>query len=107
MTKAIFSEKQETVQTFTVDGNTTVIICLNEEEVAEPQTEGEASCTEYSYDFNSFTDVSGNIDLDAVKADPAAYLTYQPASAPTAEERLSELEQAFQDLALSTLGGDK
>ena len=101
--KARFAEKQNTVTSFTCDGKTTVQICLNETEEQVQLKEGDAY-TEYVYDFNEFTDVSENVDVDAIKADPSAYLDYQPAAELTAEERLSELEQAVQDLAMVIMG---
>lgn len=108
MTKAVFSDPQSAVQSFSVDGNITVVICLNEEtKTVEPQSEEESSYTEYLYDFNEFTDLEKNIDLDAIKANPEQYLNYKPAKAPTAEERLAELEQAVQDMALAQMGGDE
>lgn len=102
--KAIFDSKQPSVQIFTVDGKTTVQICLNEVEETVTSAEDGNQTVQYSYDFNEFTDKTDSIDIDAIKADPSAYLEYQPAADPTAEERLSELEQAVQDLAMVTVG---
>ena len=67
--------------------------------------EGEAY-TQYVYDFNEFTDETGKIDLTRINESPESYLNYQPAAKPSAEERLAELEQAVQDMALAQMGGE-
>ena len=102
--KARFAEKQNTVTSFTCDGKITVQICINETTETVTPEYGDA-CTEYVYDFNEFTDSADNVDIDAIKSNPANYIDYQPAAEPTAEERLAELEQAMQDLTLATMKG--
>lgn len=106
MTKAKFDSKQPAVQSFTVDEKTTVQICLNEKTETITPEEGEAY-TQYVYDFNEFTDETGKIDLTRINESPESYLNYQPAAEPSAEERLAELEQAVQDMALAQMGGDE
>lgn len=100
MRKATFDSKQETTKFMTVDGRTTVQICMNGEEVQREQEDG-TKVNEYVYDFNEFTEE--NPDIDAIKANPENYLDYSPAKAATAEERIESLEDAVDAILVATL----
>ena len=104
MTKARSDSKQLTVQTHVVDGKTTVQIFINEETEKVNPIDGGDSYTQYVYDFNEWTDDSENVDVDAIKANPASYIDYQPAPKMTAEQqRIADLE----DMITSIIGGEQ
>lgn len=98
--KARFSEKQDAVKFTTIDGMTTVQICLNEQAEAVTPDDGDAY-TEYVYDYNEWQEES--VDQDAIKNAPEKYIDYVPAPKATAEQqRIADLE----DLVTSIIGGN-
>ena len=104
MTKANFDAKQPSVNIATIDGKTTVQICLNETEKAVENMDGETH-TEYEYDFNEWVEESP--DVDAIKTNPEKYLDYRPPKEQTDKEKIASLETqllqtqaALQDLIM-------
>ena len=97
MKKALFAEKQDAVRITTIDGKSTVQICQNEQESRiESQETGEVEAG-YMYDYNEWVAPEEDVDADAIKKDPAAYLDYTPTP------ELTDAEKADKALAISEL----
>ncbi len=97
MKKVIFDSKQETVQLWPAGDAVTVQIFQNEREITAPNVNEETGeltgemVTSYEYDFNEWT--ADDVDTDAINAitaDPAAYLNYTPAVEPTLSEKVDQ-----------------
>lgn len=113
MTKARFTDKQDTVRVKTLDGENYFAIALNEAQIDVPmetETGTTQTVTMYEYDYNEWHDHT--TDVDAVRAEPSKWLNYMPSVVPTEHtptigERISTLEDkqaataaALQDLML-------
>lgn len=106
MRKARFAEKQKEVTLVTVDGQTTVRVCLHESpvDVENPET-GEITGQEYLYDSNEWSDAEDNIDEDAIKANPEDYLDYEPTPELSDSEKI-EKALANSEYAIILAGGE-
>lgn len=101
MIKATFDSPQDAVKTTTLDGMTTVQLCLREAKEMVTPEEGEPY-TQYIYDYHEWAEASP--DIDTIKADPEKYLDYEP-SKPTQEERIRNLEDTVDTLLVASLEG--
>lgn len=102
--KREFDSKQETVTITTLDGVSTVQICIGEE-VAQRQPEEGEPYTAYLYDFNEWTAAEEDVDKDAIKANPEEYVGYTPAPELTTDEK-AEKALANAEYAVILAGGE-
>lgn len=85
--KAMFSEKQPSVLTKTIDGYLFVYICLNETKVEE-EFEG-VKQTYYEYDYHEIKEEEGVLDVDAITQNPSLFMDY-PNIIQVQEKKLKE-----------------
>lgn len=104
MKKALFTEKQDAVRITTIDGKSTVQICQNEQESGIENPETGESEQGYLYDFCEWTAPEEDVDADAIKKDPAAYLDYTPTPELTDAEKIDKA-LANSELAVILAGG--
>jgi len=104
MKKALFAERQDAVRITAIDGVSTVQICQNEQKsnIENPET-GEVD-TGYLYDYNEWTASNADVDADAIKKDPTAYLNFEPAAELTDAEKINKA-LANSELAVILAGG--
>lgn len=92
-----FSEKQEKVTIFELENDTRdVVICLNEQEVTETESQGEEEkeVTMYEYDGNIFR--THAITAEDITADPEAYTDY-PGDEPPTDEMVEYANQKIDE----------
>ena len=102
--KKEFDSKQEAVTITTLDGMTTVQICTGEEVAQRMPEEGEPY-TAYLYDFTEWTAAEGDVDEDAIKANPEEYAGYVTAPELSTDEK-AEKALANSEYAVILAGGE-
>lgn len=92
--KARFLELQPPVKTVESDGKTYVFICLNEQQEEDtydyPDGTGQP-VTFYEYDYNEFCDMTENLDLEDINANPEKYLDYAASKEDDLERKIAEV----------------
>ena len=79
-----FAEKQEKLKIYELgEGKRDVVICLNEKEVEEENTETGEKTKAYEYDGNIFRTYA--LTAEEIKEDPEAYIDYPGDEPPTDE----------------------
>lgn len=92
--KARFLEPQPQVKTLESNKKTHVFICLNEQQEEDtydyPDGTGQ-SVVFYEYDYNEFCDLTENLDLEDINANPEKYLDYATSKEDDLEKKIAEV----------------
>lgn len=99
--KAESLEKQDSVQLHEMNGYDYIQIYANEteREYINESTGNQEPTKGYEYDFAELIVPHGALNIETIKADPAAYLNYKEPAKPTIED-LQDGLNALQEIVL-------
>lgn len=106
MQSAVFMERQPKVRWQPVNGGMVdVTLCLNERETVLENEGEEGTATQvWEYDFCLFREKASLIDEEEIRADPEAWMDYQPQKEQTIDEKLQAMQlnndMAFAEMSL-------
>ncbi|MCD8158468.1 MAG: hypothetical protein LUD77_06130 [Clostridiales bacterium] len=102
MIKAIFTNKQQSVNMKTLDGKDFIYICLNGEE----KTDGETGNNCFKYNYNEIICPTGTLDIEDIAANPENYINYvyEEEAELTITEQLNDIQLAMAELYEMIIG---
>lgn len=106
MRSEVFMDRQPEVRWQPVNnGMVDVTLCLNEREVTVESGEGDGAPMQmWEYDFCLFREKASLIDEEEIRADPEAWIDYQPQKEQTIDEKLQAMQlnndMAFAEMSL-------
>lgn len=104
MRSEVFMDRQPKVRWQPVNnGMVDVTICINERETTQKNEMEEGTGVQmWEYDFHLFREKSSLLDEEEIRADPEAWMDYQPQKEKTVDEKLQAM-QLNNDMAIAEL----